>query len=221
MEFSFYTSVPKSIATAFLPGALLAMMLLESGSVAAAPGCRLARVLVANGQTVSDVRPKIDWEPIPGVERYRLRLESRIPEGALLEAIDTGVEGTSFQAPLRLTDVRARVKVVVSEACNTLPPIDDGSWFVVDPTSRCRLEPRSVEFAGDQVRWSAVADAIEYDFQVHDMPGGKLSVSERTVRPEVRWVESPRADSVVVVRAKCTEGYGEPQYFVRPASTRP
>lgn len=221
MKAGYAKSVLASIAKPLLHSAALATLFLESGLAISAETCRLARVLIENGVAIADPSPAIEWVPIRGVERYRLRLESRIPEGRVLEVIDSVVEGTSFQPPVALTDTRARVKVVVTEACGSTPPIDDGAWFIIDPAPQCRLDPASVEFAGDSVQWSAVSGAVEYDFRVHDMPGGRLSFREMTIRPEVRWGSALRADAVVVVRPKCTSGYGEPHYFVRLEPVHP
>jgi hypothetical protein len=80
-------------------------------------------VAPARGSTVADARPVLTWLVIPGAIRYRVEIESRVPEGRILVSLDTQVSGTRFQPPQPLTDHRAAVKVRVTAGC---PPDDGG-----------------------------------------------------------------------------------------------
>jgi len=69
-----------------------ALELAAAGYAAGAQGCPMAEVIApGKGETIAASRPTIEWRALAGVERYRVQIESRIPEGRMLGRIDTVV----------------------------------------------------------------------------------------------------------------------------------
>ena len=59
---------------------------------AAAEPCAVAEIISpSQGSFVAQPRPPIEWRALPGVSRYRVQLESRVPEGRVLASIDSVV----------------------------------------------------------------------------------------------------------------------------------
>jgi hypothetical protein len=166
--------------------------------------------LIEPAAIVADARPLITWRAIEGASRYRVEIESRVPEGRVLVSLDTQVSGTSFQPPRPLTDFRSAVKVRVTAGC----PTDDGSRlrekpasFHIDTSPLCPA-PARIAASDDRqyLEWSAVARAIRYDVTLLSTDG------------VVRWqgqtqqTRFPIANSVgtlvAVVRGYCATGFG-------------
>ena len=88
--------------------------------------CPVVEMLEPAGGTIAESRPLFQWKPLPGVDRYRVRLQSRVPEGELLVSIDTLIEGTSFRPPRPLTSYRAIITVSITAACTGGEVVDSG-----------------------------------------------------------------------------------------------
>lgn len=192
----------------------------QSGEMLAADSCRQAAITAPSGHATTDARPEIQWEPIAGEDRYRLRLESRVPEGLLVESIDVLVEGLSFQVPRPLTDYRARVKLLVVEACDPTLPVDDGHWFMVDTASTCVLSAESMQFSDGFLIWRAVDRALDYEVRAHLMPGGKLLTDQTTSSTGTRLDLGAASEVVAAVRPRCPSGYGDFVFVVVPRTAR-
>src|SRR5204862_7089925 len=67
--------------------------------------------------TIHGARPDIRWSGLSGVKVYRVQIESRVPEGQVIERIDTRVGDTRFVPPRPLTERRAAVKLLVTADC--------------------------------------------------------------------------------------------------------
>ena len=160
--------------------------------------------------TVAEAQPAVRWEPLAGVTTYRVEVESRIPEGRVLVALDTMVTGTSSRPPRPLTDFRAAVKLRVSAGC----PADDGSalrekgaWFLVDTSSLCPF-PDPLTLSPDR-RWlelTPVTGALRYDVSLRETDGepraeGQTKESRYALPAEGR-------PFVAIVRPYCPTGFG-------------
>src|SRR2546426_197383 len=66
--------------------------------------------------TIHSARPDIRWGRLSGVKAYRVQIESRVPEGQVLERIDARVGDTRFVPPRPPADRRAAGKLRVPAA---------------------------------------------------------------------------------------------------------
>jgi hypothetical protein len=192
---------------------LLILTTLLIGRQAAAPACHeLDRLIApAAGATVADARPVITWAPLPGASRYRVEIESRIPEGRVLVALDTQVGETRFQPPQPLTDHRAAVKVRVSAGCAP----DDGARlraraaaFQIDTSPLCAT-PAAMTVTPDRraLAWPAVPNATRYDVTLL-RPGDGSVVRRGDTRQPAFALPSGPEPLVAVVRPYCPTGFG-------------
>ena len=188
-----------SVAAAFA-GVVLGL------SAQAAEDCPRADLLEPAAQTISDSRPTLVWQPLPGVSRYRLRLQSRVPEGEIKAAIDTLVDGTQFTPPRPLADHRAVVKLLVTVACDAPPSLDTGRRIFIDTGLSCRMAPLELDEGTGLWSWPQVSGAVGYDVYRYAMPDGRLLSREETPRPTSFSIDSA---VVVAVRARCANGYSD------------
>jgi hypothetical protein len=173
--------------------------------------CREARIeSPASRSTVTESQPTVRWEPLPGAMNYRVEIESRVPEGRVLVAIDTMVEGTSFRPPRPLTDFRGAVKLRISAGC----PVDDGSalrekgaWFLIDTSPLCSLAgPLALSPDGLWLEWKPVAAAVRYDVSLRETNGDPRSEGQ-TKEPRYALPAESRP-FVAIVRPYCPTGFG-------------
>jgi hypothetical protein len=160
---------------------------------------------------VSEYLPEVTWRAIPGVSEYRVELESRVPDGAVLVSIDTHVGGTVFRPAQRLTEDRAVVKVRVTSRCRP----DDGSFlrsapasFFIDTAPSCS-GPTEITLSANRgwIEWGLVSGATRFDVTLMAASDGQVIRREQT---KSNRVPAP-ADSgpfIAVVRPYCATGYG-------------
>jgi len=174
--------------------------------------CREAEITEpAADSTVAEARPIVAWRGIAEASRYRVEMESRIPEGRALVSLDTQVSVTTFRPPQPLTDFRAAVKVRVTADC----PADDGSrlrekpaHFQIDTSPLCPAPARiAVSDDGREVEWSAVPTAIRYDVTLLSPDDGVVRLQQQTQRTRLPFPGTGET-LVVVVRAYCPTGFG-------------
>ena len=168
--------------------------------------------------TDPNARPVITWSPLDGARSYRVRIESRIPNGRTLQNIDAEVPSPPFVPPLPLATEFAVVKVQVTADCpasETAPISQRGPSFFLDPRAAC-APPREVRIAHIGLQW--MADAPITEVGVHDAASGTLVA--RTVVQGTRFVlpESQGA-LVVALRSRCGEVWSEPVYRIFAAAT--
>jgi hypothetical protein len=72
----------------------------------------------AKNSTIHGARPDIRWGGLPGVKVYRVQIESRVPEGQVIERIDTRVGDTRFGggAVVRLSEPSVSARRIASPA---------------------------------------------------------------------------------------------------------
>lgn len=188
-----------------------------------ADSCQIAEVIApAGGETVASARPGIEWRVLPSVARYRLQMESRVPEGRVLARFDTVVAGTRFVPPTALTDERAAVKVLVTADCgvgNQAGLIEEPARFFIDLKNSCPA-PASVQVNdGKTIGWGKVAGAQRYELAVYSAIDGRSVLHAETVQPVYR-LPAPQEPAYVMVRARCAEAYSARVYQVLGSSTR-
>jgi hypothetical protein len=141
-----------STGTALLVLASLALPLLSI----AQPRCERVEIIApAKGIHINDSKPEIRWQGNPQ-DTFRLQVAVVLPEGRLLDSIDTQVVGTRWAFGTPIAVPLAAVKVVVSRNCDNYTVQDLHAappHFFFDALARCAIEPMSVVQAHNTVRW--------------------------------------------------------------------
>lgn len=196
------------------PPVLLAMLGVSpiGAPVTAQPDCRQSQLLSPAAESVvADARPTLRWSPIQSVNRYRVELVSRAPNGRALTSIDTQVTGLTFRPAQPLTPYRAEVKVRVSSGCEP----DDGQFvherpaaFHIDTSPLCPAPERIVlSRDGRNVEWPAVEGAASYEVTL--LRADDASEVSRATTPHNSFPnEGSSGMRVAVVRPHCSTGYG-------------
>ena len=177
----------------------------------AADDCVRADLVAPAEQIISESRPTLMWWPLPGVSRYRLRLQSRGPEGEIKVALDTLVDGTQFTPARPLADHRAIVKVLVTSLCDAQSGLDTGARFYIDTALSCRMPPLAFDAGAGTWSWLPAAGALGYEVYRYEIPGGKLLGREETPQPLSFSIDGP-VPLAVAVRARCENGYSDWQF---------
>jgi len=169
--------------------------------------------------TIHGARPDIRWGGFSGVKVYRVQIESRVPEGRVIERIDTRVGDTRFVPPRPLTDRRAAVKLLVTADCPDSTSIATRpAWFFVDVAPNCpSIQKLSFSGASTKVEWARTSGATRYEVEAYSVSDGRLIARKETT---VASAELPRADTplIVAVRPRCESIVGEAAYGFLPAS---
>jgi hypothetical protein len=166
--------------------------------------CQPLPLLEPRESTIAQSRPTLKWQPLPGVQRYRVRLQSRVPEGELVASFDSVVAGSSFVPPRPLATHRAVVTVLVTASCEQAHQVGESGRFVIDTGLACRLDPLR-QVPGGAWTWDRAPDAIEYEVFRYAMPGGKLMSRSVVPTPVSLSAES----GMLAVRARCTYGFSD------------
>jgi hypothetical protein len=201
---------------------LAAAALIVVSQTASAQDCPAAELMApARGQTVSAGRPSSEWRALPGVERYRVQMESRIPEGRVLHRFDTVVTGTKFVPPTALADERAAVKVLVTAECSAAAQpsvIEEPARFFIDLRASCPA-PAAVEVRdGKRIAWGKVAGAQNYELAVYSAIDGRSLLQAESLEPGYQL--NIRQPAYVMLRTRCGQAYSAPVYQVVEPSTR-
>src|SRR5437879_1201590 len=165
-------------------------------------------------------RPGIRWSGLSGVKVYRVHIESRVPEGQVIERIDTRVADTRFVPPRPLTERRAAVKLLVTADCPEPTSIATRpAWFFIDVARNCP-SIQKVSFSGastSKVEWARTSGATRYEVEAYSMADGRLIARKETTLPSS---DLPRvaAALVIAVRPRCESVVGEAAYGFLPAA---
>jgi hypothetical protein len=171
----------------------------------------------AKNSTIHGARPDIRWDGLSGVKVYRVQIESRVPEGQVIERIDTRVGDTRFVPPRPLTNRRAAVKLLVTADCPESTSIATRpAWFFIDVAPNCP-SIQKLSFSGARLEWTRTSGATRYEVEAYSVSDGRLIARKETT---VASAELPRADTplVVAVRPRCESVVGEAAYGFLPAS---
>jgi hypothetical protein len=196
---------------------LAASAALVANSAYAADDCRAAEILSpGRGAIVSEGRPEIRWKALPGAARYRVQLESRVPEGAVIARVDTRVSGERFVPHVPLTDERAAVKLLVTADCagaSEPSVIEEAAHFFVEVTGSC---PAPADIALDgaaKITWTSVASAQSYELAIYSAVDGRTLAQGRTIEPSYR-LPALGEPSYLALRTRCAAAYSSPAYRV-------
>lgn len=119
--------------------AIALVCLLPCTVEAASPPDACGPVIVMEPHTpkTSDSRPNIAWEPIPGASAYKVKLDSRIPEGEKVFSAEVQVSTSSFLPAKALTESRAHVSATITAICGTADGIPTIHQFDIDTGPAC------------------------------------------------------------------------------------
>lgn len=137
--------------------------------VSAQPACERYELLTPKrGSQITDRQPELHWNGDPNAS-YRLQVAVILPEGRVLESVDTVVRGTKWRPGAPVSVVTAVFKVLVSRHCPTISIQDlnaQGPYFIVQPADQCALRPRSVLQHGQAVHWSSSGNVDRFTVQI-------------------------------------------------------
>lgn len=130
---------------------IVALAVLAIAPTLAALGCERPRAAIADAAATQDTKPAIVWSPIPGATSYRVRIQSRVPNGRVLAQHDAVVNEPRFFSPQPLADYRAKVTVRLAAICGKETSAESVSWFTIDAAGACgaggRVEEKSYALA--------------------------------------------------------------------------
>jgi hypothetical protein len=194
-------------------GALGLLGLFVCSSTGAA--CRAPELLLPQGKTVQETKPRIAWQPVSGATAYRVRLLSRVPNGKIVSSHDTTVDSPVFIAPQPLAEQQAKVVVRLNAICGKETSAESVSSFTIDTSTTCAMRDVNAAAAAGKValQWPAVAGATRYDVRAYTMVDGQLMVSQETRTPGAH-LDLKGQSAVVSVQPACASGMGEAAYRV-------
>jgi hypothetical protein len=180
----------------------------------AAAGCTAPKLIGPNAGSLTERQPRLTWETVTGATGYRVRLQSRVPDGRVIAAHDTVVSGPGFLPPQALAEHRAKVTVVLSAMCGSQTSAESISSFVIDTSARCRLGEldATLESGKASLRWRAVAGAQSYEVRAYRLLDGRLLASQETREAAAQLSLAEAA--VLSVQPACRDGMGEAVYRV-------
>jgi len=169
---------------------------------------------MADAVVMADKHVQIAWTPVQGATGYRVRLQSRVPNGRVVASHDTMVTSPVFRAPQPLAEHRAKVTVRLSAVCGAETSAESVSWFVIDTSAGCRIGELTARAAAGKARvdWKAVPGAQAYDVRAHALADGRVIAARETRAPGAEL--ELREAAVVSVRPACESGLGEAVYRV-------
>src|SRR5262245_31117530 len=116
-------------------GVLLALAL----AGAARADCPVPNVVALQGQTISNNKPRLGWQPVAASTAYRIRVLSRVPNGRIVASHDAVVLEPQFAPPQPLADHYAKVVVRVNAICGRETSAESVASFVIDTSPTCAL----------------------------------------------------------------------------------
>jgi hypothetical protein len=180
----------------------------------------VALIAPVRGTTSAEIRPQLVWSPVAGSARYRVQIESRVPNGRVIARIDTQTSETTFtpQQPFAVGAVTVKARVLADCGAEEDSTVGEAPpWFFIDPRAACE-PPREVAFR------SAPAAALEW--RLH--PGTRTEVAvffadggQLIVREEVggtRYAMAAATGPLIIgIRTHCKETYSGWLYRAVPA----
>ena len=196
----------RSIAAAWAVGA---------GAAAGAQCEALPVTVPGRDATINEARPEIAWRAVAGAKSYRVQIESRVPEGRVIERIDTQVSSNRFVPARPLADERAAVKILVTADCAGTPNLaEQPAWFFVDAAAAC-APAKALAFPAGGVEWDRTAGATRYQVEVYSTPEGRLLSRVETPLTSAALPRGP-AQMLIAVRPQCGTVVGPAIYGLAP-----
>jgi hypothetical protein len=193
---------------------LLAAALLMSHAMAAHAFCDAPQLSLPAPNEVTGTQLRLAWTRVPHASAYRVRLQSRVPDGRVLAAHDTVVKSPEFLPPRPIAEHRAKVTVRLSAICGSETSAESVSSFVIDTSPTCKLGglEATLDAGKASVKWPALAGARSYEVRAYRLADGRLLASQQTREAALELALGEPA--VVSVRPACAAGLGEAIYRV-------
>ncbi|QKO21087.1 hypothetical protein [Rhodoferax sp. BAB1] len=151
---------------------LLSFGLMSVWSAWAQPACERYELLKPKrGSQIADRQPELQWGGEAN-SSYRVQVAVVLPEGRVLESIDTVVTGTRWRLGAPVSVLTSAVKVIVSRNCSSYSVQDlhaQGPHFVIQATDQCTLRPQSIRQGADALHWIAPANSDKFVVQIFSM----------------------------------------------------
>lgn len=180
--------------------------------------CSTPIILSPTQTELGDARPRFEWAPVPHAKRYRLWIESRLPEGRLLFNHDIQTTATSWMPPAALTETRALINAKLFAICEegdedtAVKPITPPFMrYKIDVSGSCLLPVSPVVKFVDQhveVTWLAVDGANYYELMVYSGIEAKLARKNETRDTKFQLHSLTPGVWIFSVRPRCSSGFG-------------
>jgi len=196
---------------AILAIALVCLLPYPVEAASALDACGPVIVIEPHARKIIDNRPNLAWEPIPGASAYRVKLDSRIPEGEKVFSAEVQVSATSFLPAKALTESRAHVQATITPICG----MGDGTptiyQFDIDTASACDNDSNiRISNAGGkrQLLWAGPKSAQSHNIWVYAVDTGKLL--SNTEVSETSWMlpDDLAGPAIIAIRPKCATSQG-------------
>ncbi len=160
------------------------------------------------------MQPRLAWTRVVAASAYRVRLQSRVPDGRVLATHDTVVNSPQFLPPRPIAEHRAKVTVRLSAICGSETSAESVASFIIDTSPACKLGglEAALDAGKASVKWPALAGARSYEVRAYRLADGRLLASQHTREAAVELALGEPA--VVSVRPACAAGLGEAIYRV-------
>jgi len=186
-----------------------------AGPRPATGGCAPTEITApAADATLADTRPVITWRPVPGATAYRVRVQSRVPEGAVITDLDTLATAPRFAPPQPLTDHRAIVRVTVTPDCGdaaeTAAPVP-GHRFFIDTRLACpAATDLQVQRDAKRARltWTPPPGAVRYEVLAFGAEDWRLQGRGETRDAAFALPDAGSKPAVAALRVRCSAGFG-------------
>jgi hypothetical protein len=192
---------------------LLSAALVMSCATTVQALCETPRLEFPGGE-LSATQPRLAWTRVPQASAYRVRVQSRVPDGRVIAAHDTVVNAPMFLLPRPIAEHRAKVTVRLSALCGSETSAESVSSFVIDTSPTCKLGglEATLDAGKARVKWPALSGARSYEVRAYRLLDGRLLASQETREAGIELALAEPA--VVSVRPACGAGLGEALYRV-------
>ena len=182
-------------------------------------------------------RPTLRWQPTAGATRYRVRLRSQMPNGEILQDVDTVTTDLQFTPATALAERHANIRVQIIPDCDghfaASGPADfrAGIAFLFDPTITCetpRWIARSDAAAAAEpsaariLRWQHNGSARLHELTLFS--GADAGVLSRQTLLGTSYsmpTTLPPTPLVASLRARCENGWSDvTQIVAQPVTSR-
>lgn len=211
LRFSFLQSSRATLAVALV---YLLPYTVEAASLSGA--CGPVTVIEPHIPKISNSRPNIAWEPIRGASAYRIKLDSRIPEGEKVFSVEVQVSTPSFLPAKALTESRAHVRATITPICGAADGISTIHQFDIDTALACGIDSNiTISNAGGkrQLLWTGPKSAQSHNLWVYAVDTGKLLFNAEVSESNWMFPDELVGPAIIAIRPKCAAGQGMFNYL--------
>lgn len=178
--------------------------------------CGPVIVIEPHTPKTSDSRPNLAWEPITGASAYKIKLDSRIPEGEKVFSAEVQVSTPSFLPAKALTESRAHVRATITPICGTAEGIPTIHQFDIDTAPACGTDSniRIINASGKrQLLWIGPKSAQSHNLWVYAVDTGKLLSNAEVSESSWMFPDDLVGPAIIAIRPKCAAGQGMFNYL--------